>query len=305
MTIAAIVLAAGVSFAQDMSQITELAKQGNEAFENGEKAEALNLFQQALELATQAGEPGAEIVAQCKVAIPTISLSLAKEAFNAQNFKEAAAKFKEAAAVAEKYEAFDVADEALGLVSKALMGAAKKLYIAKDFPAAVEAYKELLAEDPENGNAYLQLGSALSAIGSTEEAVAAFQKAAEFGKAKDANKQISNLYLKAAAASLKEKKYADAVANALKVNEIAENAQAYQIAGQASQIAGKNADAIKYFEKYLEIAPDAKNAGQIAFTVGALYQTAKNNAKAKEYYSKAVSDPKFGEEAKKQIASLK
>lgn len=305
MTIAAIVLAAGVSFAQDMSEITELAKQGNEAFENGEKAEALNLFQQALELATKAGDAGAEIVAQCKVAIPTISLSLAKESFNAQDYSVAAAKFKEAAKIAEEYEAFDVADEALGLVPKALMAAAKKLYIAKDFAAAVEAYKVLLEEDPENGNGYLQLGSALAALGNNDEAVAAYQKAAEFGKAKDATKQISTLYLKAAAAALKEKKYADAVANANKVNEVAENPQAYQIAGQASQLAGKNADAIKYFEKYLEIAPEAKNAGQIAFTVGALYQTAKNNAKAKEYYTMATSDPKFGEEAKKQLSTLK
>lgn len=305
MTIAAIVLAAGVSFAQDMSEITELAKQGNEAFENGEKAEALNLFRQALELATQAGDPGKEIVEQCKVAIPTISLSLAKESYNAQNFKEAAAKFKEAAEIAEKYEAFDVADEALSLIPKALTGAAKKLYIAKDFAGAIDAYKEAIEADPENGNLYLQLGSALNATGAAEEAVEAFQKAAQFGKEKDANKQISNLYLKKAAAALQAKKYADAVANALKVNEIAENPQAYQIAGQASQISGKNADAIKYFEKYLEIAPEAKNAGQIAFTVGALYQTAKNNAKAKEFYTMALSDPKYGEEAKKMLNALK
>ena len=58
-------------------------------------------------------------------------------------------------------------------------------------------------------------------------------------------------------------------------------------------------------EKYLEIAPNAGNAGQIAYTVGALYQTAKNNAKAKEYYQKAVNDPRFGEEAKKMLNALK
>ena len=95
------------------------------------------------------------------------------------------------------------------------------------------------------------------------------------------------------------------MAAAAKVNDYTENAQAWQIAGQASQAAGKNNDAIKYFEKYLAAAPDASNAGAIAYTVGALYQQAKNNAKAKEYYTKAASDPKYGAEAKKMLDALK
>jgi hypothetical protein len=53
------------------------------------------------------------------------------------------------------------------------------------------------------------------------------------------------------------------------------------------------------------MAPDASNAGSIAFTVGALYQQAKNNAKAKEFYGKAVNDPKYGAEAKKMLDALK
>ena len=39
--------------------------------------------------------------------------------------------------------------------------------------------------------------------------------------------------------------------------------------------------------------------------MGALYQGAKNNAKAKEYYAKAVNDPKYGAEAKKLLDALK
>ena len=95
------------------------------------------------------------------------------------------------------------------------------------------------------------------------------------------------------------------MAAAAKVNDYTENAQAWQVAGQASQAAGKNADAIKYFEKYLEAAPTASNAGAIAFTVGALYQQAKNNAKAKEFYTKASSDARYGAEAKKMLDALK
>ena len=123
------------------------------------------------------------------------------------------------------------------------------------------------------------------------------QKIAENG---NMTKKDAEVALNAVVAAI-----ADAVAAALKSCEYGESAQAYQIAAQASQLAGKNNDAITYFEKYLEISPNAKNAGQIAFTVGALYQQAKNNTKAKEYYSKAVSDPKYGAEAKKLLDALK
>ena len=126
------------------------------------------------------------------------------------------------------------------------------------------------------------------------------------GQQTQAYKQLSNLFLKEAAADLKAKQYAKAVDAAVKVTEYDEkNSLAFQIAGQASQIQNKDNDAIKYFEKYLELAPTAKNATQIAFTVGALYQKAKNNAKAVEYFQKAVNDPALGDKAKALINALK
>ena len=55
-------LAAGLSYAQDLSEATETAKSAVEAFESGNKTEALTLFNQALELATACGEAGNDIV---------------------------------------------------------------------------------------------------------------------------------------------------------------------------------------------------------------------------------------------------
>ena len=66
----------------------------------------------------------------------------------------------------------------------------------------------------------------------------------------------------------------------------------------------KNADAIKNFEKYLELKPTASNANAITYTVAALYQGQKNNAKAIEYYKKVQNDAKFGAQAKQQITAL-
>lgn len=303
-TLAAFTVALGAAFAQDLAAVTELYNAGAAAIST-DKAGALKNFEQALAQAKALGEEGAEVVANCKNIIPNLTLSIAKDFVKESKFDEAVAQLGAAVAVAEKFEATDVADEAKNLIPQVKMSKAGNLLNAKDYDGAAAAYREVLEADPANGNAALRLGAALNGAGKLAEAKAAFEQAAANGQEATANKQLGNIYLKEAAAALKEKKYADAVTAAAKVNDYTENAQAWQIAGQASQLAGKNNDAIKYFEKYLEAAPTASNAGAIAYTVGALYQQAKNNAKAKEYYTKAASDPKYGAEAKKMLDALK
>ena len=299
-TIAALTLALAAAWAQDLAAVTDLYNSGAEAVQT-DKAAALKTFEQALAQATALGEDGAEIVANCKSIIPNIKMSLAKDLVKASKFEDAIAALKDVQEVADKYEAFDVFDEAKTLIPQVKNSMAGTLLNNKEYDAAAAVYQELLADDPDNGTLALRLGVALNGAGKTEEAKAAFEKAAANGQAATANKQLGNLYLKDAAADLKAKNYAAAV----KVNDYTANAQAWQIAGQASQLAGKNNDAIKYFEQYLAAAPDASNAGSIAYTVGALYQQAKNNAKAREFYGKAVNDPKYGAEAKKMLDALK
>ena len=303
-SIAALVVALGSAFAQDLAAVTEIYNAGAAAVST-DKESALKSFEQALQLATALGEEGQEVVANCKNIIPNLKLSIAKDLVKAQKFDDAIAKLAEALEVGEKYEALDVVSDAKELIPQVKMSKAGNLLNAKDYDGAIAAYKEIVDADATNGAAALRLGVAYNAAGKLDEAKAAFEQAAANGQEATAKKQIGNIYLKEAAASLKEKKYADAVAAAAKVNEYTENAQAWQIAGQASQLAGKNSDAIKYFEKYLEAAPTASNAGAIAFTVGALYQQAKNNAKAKEFYTKASSDARYGAEAKKMLDALK
>jgi len=284
--------------------VTELYNAGAESISIN-KESALKSFEEALKQAEALGEEGQEVVANCKNIIPNLKLSIAKDLVKASQFDEAIEALKDVEKVAKEYGAEEVEVEAESLIPQIKMSKANGLYKAKDYDAAAAAFQEILDADPTNGNAAFYKGAALVGAGKNAEAIAAFEIAAANGQEANANKQIGNIYLKDAANALKAKKYADAVAAAAKVNDYTENAQAWQIAGQASQAAGKNNDAIKYFEKYLEAAPTASNAGAIAYTVGALYQGAKNNTKAKEFYNKALSDPKYGAEAKKMLDALK
>lgn len=304
-SIIAIALSAALLAAQDINQATDLFNNGATALSNGEKTTAMEYFQQALAMASSLGEAGNDIAEKSKEIIPSLVISIAKDMIKGGEYDAAIAKLGEAVKIAEQYGAGDIAAEAAELVPQVLMQKGGTMLNAKKYAEAAEAYKKVLEGDATNGMAALRLGMALYGAGDEDAAVEAYKQAAANGQEKTANKQVSTIKLKKAAASLKAKDFATAVAAAVESNSYFENAQAYQIAAQASQLMGKDADAIGYFEKYLEVKPDAKNAGQIAFTVGALYQKAGNKEKAVEFYKKASTDPTYGAEATRLATTLK
>lgn len=304
-SLAALVAAAFTLSAQSMADATETAKIANESLAASDYQTALAGFQEALKMAEACGDEGQELVATCKDIIPKTMIRIAKQSLRDGDVDAALEMLDKTAATAAEYADDETAAEAAGLVPQAYMAKGNNLLKAGDFAGAAEAFAKATELDAENANAWLRLGQASERAGDLAKAKDAYEKAGTLGDEKNANTSLGKLYLKMAAADLKAKKFAAAVQEAVKSNEFAPNPTALQVAGQASQLGGKNADAIKYFEQYLEAAPTAKNAGQIAYTLGALYQQAKNNAKAKEYFTKALNDPKYGPEAKKILATLK
>ena len=290
--IVATMLCGSLAFAQDLATVTETYNNGINANEAGNVELALQNFKEALVMAEALGEEGAAIAANCKSSIPILMFSLAKKAVNESEYDKAVAGLKETIEAANKYGVDNVADDASVLIPQVIMQKANGFFNDKDYAAAAAAYKEVLAEDAANGMASLRLGAALKASGDKEGAVAAFLAAIENGQDKAASKQLVNHYQQEAAAALKAKKYDDAIASALESSKYdASNAKAFQIAGTAASNGGKTKQAIEYFEKYLELAPSAKNSGDILFSIAVSYQQLKDNAKAKEYYQKAVADP--------------
>ncbi len=304
-SLAALFAAAAMVSAQSMADATETAKLANESLGAGNYETALAGFQEALKMAEACGEEGIELVATCKDIIPKTVNAIAKQLLKEEKLDEAIAKFGEAVAIAREYGDDETAEKAGDLIPQVYMKKAGNLLNAKEFAAAAETYAKVLELQPANGIAALRYGQCLENSGKGEEAIEAYKLAAANGQEKNANSQMGKFYLKRSVDELKAKKYADAVKDANASFELINNPQALQVAGQASQLSGKNAEAIKYFEQYLEASPNAKNAGQIAYTVGALYQQAKNNPKAKEFFAKAVNDPKYGADAQKALNALK
>ena len=282
------ILSAGIVSAQDMATATETYNSAAGAVSMGDYQSALGYFQQALEMGEACGEEGAELVANCKSYIP-------------QAIEQLAATV----AKAEEYSNPDMAASASELIPQVYMQQGNDLLKVKDFAGAAGSYQKAVDADTTNGMASLRLGMALASAGDIAGAEAAYNAAIRHGQQSNAVKQLSNMYLKLAAASLKAKTYEDAVAYALAANEYMQNATSMKIAGTASAQLQKNTDAIAYLEQYTLLSPNARDVDDMYYTIAVLAQQSGDNAKACGYYQKLTGNAKYGETAKQQITALK
>ena len=304
MLIAAAAMTVSVAFAQDINAVTDIYNNGAMELEMGNKESALNYFQSALTEAEALGEAGAEIIANCQMMIPAVMISLANDFIEADNLDAAMEWLTKAEEAANAYGDTDNAAKANEKKEQVLMKKAAELLKAKDYANAIVVYEQIMAADPTNGRAALQMGQAYNASGDQVKAEEAFNIAAANGQEKQAFKQLSNLYVKKASASLKAKNTQEAYDFAIKSNEYLENANAYKIAGQCAMALGKAAEGLPLLEKYLELSPNAKDANQMKFNIAATAQKLGDKEKAKAYYEQVLGDPKFGAQAKAQYDAL-
>ena len=304
LTIVVALCTMGISAAQDLEKATELYNNAAAAIENS-KAESIDLFQQALDMAGKLGEEGQEIVNQCKGIIPKLYISLAKELVNEKKLDEAVAKFKEAIKIGKELGDDEVADEAKTLIPQIQLADANSLLNAKDYEGAVAAYQKVIDADPENGAAHLRKGQALVALGKLDDAVKAFELASKNGEEDAAAKQLSNTYVKKAVACQKAKDMKGALENAQKSTQYVDNANAQKIIGISASSLKQNKVAAEAFEAYLSMSPDAKDKNQIIYQLATALVATGDNAKACGYFKQIAQDAKFGEAARYQITTLK
>ena len=110
--ITAALMTAGLASAQDINEATTNYNNGATELQMGNLEAALTNFQTALEMGEAVGEPAAELVENCKSAICSVSLAIAKELYNSKDFAGAVEAFNKAKEVAETYGNAEVAAEA-------------------------------------------------------------------------------------------------------------------------------------------------------------------------------------------------
>lgn len=296
---------AALASAQDFNAAIDVFNAGATALEGGNKVEALAQFRSALtQFEACEGDEAAEMIDKCKDIIPNTLLSIAKEQINEADYDKAIASLAEVQTIAKDFGKDEIVADAAALVPNVYLRKGSTLLKDKDFAGAAAAFKEVVALTPEDGQAFLLLGQAQMQNNDLAAATEALEKAAQFGKADQANKLLSTAYLKEGQAALKAKKFADAIAALEKSNGYVESANAYKLLASAQTQAGKSKDAIASYKKYLEVSPNAKDAADIMFTIAATAQKAGDKATAKEYYNKLTGDAKYGAQAAAQLKAL-
>ena len=294
----------GIVAAQDLEKATEIYNNAAATIENN-KAEAITLFEQALEMAGQLGDEGAEIAAQCKGIIPKLYMALGKEQAAAKDLDNAVANLKKAAETGKSFGENELAEEAESLIPQILMADANGLLNAKDYEGAVAAYQKVIDVNPENAQAHLRKGQALVKVGKVDDAIKAFELASENGEEETAAKQLSNVYVTKAVNCQKAKDMKGALENAQKSTQYVDNPNAEKIIGISALSLKQNKVAVEGFEAYLSMSPDAKDKNQIMYQLGTALVATGENAKACGYFKQIAQDPKFGEAARYQITTLK
>ncbi len=283
--------------AQDLGEATEIYNNAATALNEDKAAEALAGFQKALAMAEAAGEEGAQLVSDCKGIIPKIMIKLGKEAAVAKDFDGAAANLRNAIAKATEYGDTESASEAKENLVLIFITEGNSLLNEKKYNEAIAEYEKALAEDAENGMAFLRVGMCKAQLGDADAAIAAFEKAMTLGQEANAKKQLTNVYAKKANADLRAKNNQGALDNAKKALEYGENPNAYTIGGTA-------AVSLKKWDDAIELLSKAKASATVNYNLARSYEAKGNGAKACEYYKLIANDAKLGEFAKAKVATL-
>ena len=281
--------------AQDLAQATELYNAAATALNEGNQAGALENFQKALSMAETLGEEGATLATDCKNIIPKLFLQLGKEAANAKDMDKAIELLAQAEKLGNEYGLAEVAADAKDLVPQIYIMDGNNLLNEKKFAEAAAEYQKALDLNGENGMAWLRLGMCKASLNDAAGATAAFTKAGEFGQKDAADKQLGNMYLKAAVAAYKAKNHAATLENVLKSNEYGVKT--------ANLYGGMAAFNLKKYDQAISLL-EGEGSTNSNYYLARAYEAKGNNAKACEYYKLITSDKNFGAYATSKVGTL-
>ncbi len=312
---AALALSFGAK-AQDINEAIELFNKANQNFTGKQYDQALADANKAYQMVTAIGNAEGEEVAtlktNCEKLMQVIPYLQAKDLAVQKKYDEALAKIAEAKTATEKYNDAEVVKEVKELYPQLYSAKAVELLTANNFQPAIDAYKQVIALDPGNVDAYVRMGYAYDKLSDEENAISNYEKgldaavaANDEADANTAKGQLAVIYLKKAQADLQAKKFATANSFAKKSNEYNESANAYYFAGTSAMQLKKNDEAIASFEKAQALGLSNPQMDQtISYYLGTMYEAKGNKAKACANFKKAAANAQFKAYAESKVKTL-
>lgn len=290
---------------QDLQTATELYNSGAKALSENNYSGAIDSFNKALTMLESLseedrGEDGMALLKEAKAIIPQIHLRFGKELATSGSLDNAISQLKIAAQTAKKYSVEGVEEEVKDLIPQLLLVNASNLLNEGKLPEAIAGFKKVIAEQPDNSDAYVRMGVAEVRLNNEAGAIAAFTKAMELGESDMAPKQLSNIFLKRSAAAVRTKNWTEVYNTAIKANEYNVSSTGSKLIGLSSLQLKKYDEAIDALEAYLAAEPAATDKNNIMYNLAVAFEAKGNNAKACGYYKQLLNDPTY-----KQMAEYK
>lgn len=276
--------------AQDRKEAVQTYNSAREMVQNGDYQKAIDQFKKAIEVGSQLGPQGQDIVERAKGKLPEVYRQMALDKYRAfkqnqtiSNLDATIDGFQKTKDVAEEYDNSEISNQANGVINQLLYSKSIIQYKQQNYQDALATLDEVIKNDPNYSKAYYQKGIVLKKIKGTEleRSIDLFDKAIEVGQ-KTNDSQIVSQARKAAhdelvyrgAKAIEEKNFSRAkelLNKALEYNSSSADAH-YRLA-QAYNKTQDWQQAAEHSEKALGFETGGRtDKAKIYFELGTAYQ---------------------------------
>lgn len=186
--------------AQDRKEAVQTYNSAREMVQNGEYQKAIDQFKKAIEVGSQLGPQGNDIVERAEGKLPEVYRQIALDEYRAfkqnqtiSNLDATIDAFRETKDVANEYNNSQVANQANGVINQLLYSKSIIQYKQQNYQDALTTLDEVISNDPNYAKAYYQKGIVLKKVEGTEleRSIELFDQAIEVGQKTDDSQIVS------------------------------------------------------------------------------------------------------------------
>jgi len=186
--------------AQDRKEAVQTYNSAREMVQSGDYQKAIDQFKKAIEVGSQLGPQGKDIVERAEGKLPEVYRQIALDEYRAfkqnqtiSNLDATIDAFRETKDVAEEYDNSQVSNQANGVINQLLYSKSIIQYKQQNFQDALTTLDEVIANDSNYAKAYYQKGIVLKKIDGTDlsRSIDLFDQAIEVGQKTNDNQIVS------------------------------------------------------------------------------------------------------------------
>lgn len=259
--LAAIMLAFSAT-GQDVNQAADIFNQGNQGVKDNNYQLAIDKYQEAMDIASQLGPEGEQIVAGAKTQIPSLYYKIGIADYKDKNIDKAIGEFEKAIEFGNKYDDPETAAKAADIIPKLYYSQGNSYYSDEKYNEALESFGKSAKLSPDYSRAYWGMALVYNKIDDTEKMKESFGKALELAEAegdadmaKKVRSNASKLLQSEGAKKLQAKEWSGALMCLNATTEFEpDNAEAYYYIALANNGMKQFDEAIAAADKGLEVA---------------------------------------------------